>query len=97
MKLNDYVLRSDIEKLSKSQYQAFRCYLKFINIGNWIEYEDIAVAEPELDILIVASRIYTTDALLWTDLDTDPQTDDPIPYEEILRMVAIGELMNDQE
>lgn len=96
MKLNDYVLRSDIEQLSKDQYQAFRCYLKFIGIDNWIKYEDIAVTEPELDIIIVAERVYDTDALLWTILDTDPDVANQFSYEEILRMVAIGEMMNDQ-
>lgn len=97
MKLNDYVLRSDIEKLSKSQYQAFKCYLKFVGIANWIKYEDMEVIEPELDILVVASRVYDTDALLWSILDSDPDIVNQFSYEEILRMAAIGEAMNDQE
>lgn len=96
MKLNDYVLRADIEKLSKDQYESFKCYLKIVGVYNWIKYEDIAVTEPELDILIVASRIYTTDALLWSNLDSDPDAANLITYEEIRRMTAIGEVMNDK-
>ena len=96
MKLNDYVLRSDIEKLSKDQYESFTCYLELVSIINWIKYEDMAVVEPELDILVVGERVYDTDALLRSRLDSDPDIVNQFSYEEILRMVAIGELMHDQ-
>ena len=93
MKLNDYVLRSDIEKLSKSQYQAFKCYLRFIGVDNFIIYDYIFTNFKRDDILIVGLKSNGRVSLLWSDLAIDPDAANPIPYEEILNMVRIGELM----
>ena len=93
MKLNDYVLRSDIVNLSKEQYQAFTCYLRFIGVDNFIIYDYIFTNFKRDDILIVGLKSNGRVSLLWSDLAIDPDAANPIPYEEILNMVAIGELM----
>lgn len=93
MKLNDYVFKSDIEKLSKDQYESFTCYLRFVGVNNFIIYDDISTNFIRDDILIVGLKSNGRVSLLWSNLNTDPDADNPIPYEEILNMVAIGEMM----
>lgn len=93
MNMNDYVFKSDIEKLSKDQYESFTCYLKFVGVDNPIIYDYIFTNFKRDDILIVGLKSNGRVSLLWSDLAIDPDAANPIPYEEILNMVRIGELM----
>lgn len=92
MKLNEYVCISDLTLLSSKQIEAFAAYLKFLGYNR---AEDFWERRPAFNddavITIFDSTIYG-EYVLWTDgVDTD--LTNRISYEEVLRMVAIGEAM----
>lgn len=92
MKLNEYVCISDLARLSLSQIEAFSTYLKFlgyVNSEGFWERRPHARLNAAISIL---PTVYYGGAVLWTIVN-DTNHHNRISYEDLLRMVAIGETM----
>lgn len=99
MKLNEYFSLSDLATLSVEQFEALRKYLTFIGIDFDDSYENIKYYNsryPE-DVLTVWDT-FGIPTKLYITLTCPEDEDLTIRHgiDEILRMVAIGEMMNER-
>lgn len=91
MKLNEYVCISDLTRLSSKQIEAFSTYLKFLGYNR---AENFWERRPAFNgaVITIFDSITLGVSVLWT-VDVDTDLTKRILYEEVLRMVAIGEAM----
>lgn len=91
MKLNDYMLVSDLQLLSEQQYNSLLNYLKFLGIKSVVSYDRIKIMKSELVVLTVYEREADV-SLVWTSVK-DNDLASKHSYEDIIRMAEMGELM----
>ena len=90
MKLNDYMPVSDLQLLSEQQYNSLMNYLLFIGIKSAISYNQMQTMQTNLIVLTVYEREAVV-SLFWTSVN-DNDLASKHSYEDIVRMVEIGEL-----
>lgn len=89
MKIGDYFLVSDLQRLSEEQYNSLVTYIKFMGVACRILYKDI-VENPDGDPdVVVVDDCWDGTMLLWSYFG-DEEIVNCIPYDDILRIISLG-------
>lgn len=93
MKLNDYFLVSDLQRLTSDEYKSLVIYLSLIGIQCRIEFEKTQKIKSP-DLVLTACTCDGVVRLIWsTTRDDDLKTQ--VSYEDLKRMSSLGDFSNE--
>lgn len=90
MKLNDYFLVSDLQRLTSDEYKSLVIYLSLIGIQCRIEFENVQKNKSPHVVLTAYNRDGVVRLIWSTTRDNDLKT--RVSYEDLKRMSSLGEL-----